>query len=142
MKLIGLRNNTSQTITQNGVVTLGSVYRRFSSAFCPFLPTPTSLSLTRTGIYKVVVNATFTGAAGNVTLALFSNDAPTGASATETITTADTEVRSVSFETYVLVDSTRVLDVPAVLPQVLTLVSTGATSVTITSVTIDAEKVI
>ena len=138
-KLLITRNLAPQTVLAGGVVNQGTTYRRYfppCSCSKAIVNNGTSVSLNATGMYKIVVEATFTSAsAGDVTLQLFANGvAIDGAFATETITTADTEVRSVSFSTYVVVDQTRVLGINAITPVTITLVSTGTTVVDFTRV--------
>lgn len=138
-KLLITRIITPQTVEAGGLVNQGITYRRyFPPCSCnkAIVNNGTSVSLNETGIYEVEVEATFTSAAaGDVTLQLFANGvAIDGAFATETITTADTEVRSVSFSTYVVVDQTRVLGINAITPVTITLVSTGTTEVDFTRV--------
>ena len=138
-KLLNTRNLAPQTVLAGGVVNQGTTYRRYfppCSCSKAIVNNGTSVSLNATGMYKIVVEATFTSAsAGDVTLQLFANGEPiVGAFATETITTADTEVRSVSFSTYVVVDQTRVLGINAISPIAITLVSTGTTDVDFTRV--------
>lgn len=138
-KLLITRNLAPQTVLAGGVVNQGTTYRRYfppCSCSKAIVNNGTSVSLNATGIYEVEVEATFTSAtAGDVTLQLFANGEPIlGAFATETITTADTEVRSVSFSTYVVVDQTKVLGINAISPIAITLVSTGTTDVDFTRV--------
>ena len=128
--LLVRRNLATQEVLADGVVDQGSVYRRFfEGCQCtrPVVSEGTATTINATGLYKIEVEATFTApAAGDVTLQLFENGvAIDGAFATETITTATTEVRSITFSTYVVVDQTRVLGITAFNPKSYTLVNTG-----------------
>lgn len=92
-------NTTATSVVSNGTLPITTVVRR---------PCNNNVSLVNNGIavqdryssyYEVTVNATFTApVAGDVTIALYQNGtAIPGATATETITTATTEYRNVSF---------------------------------------------
>lgn len=146
MLLIGTRNTTSQAVVTGGVVDLGSTYRRYikknSCGVNTFALNGDAIAIQQSGVYKVTVSATFTApAAGDVTLQLFENGvAIPGALATETITTATTEFRSVSFDVYVLVDSISTLGNVSTLVEDLTVVNTGDAA-TITNIVVDVLKV-
>ena len=148
MLLLGTRNTTSQAVATGGLINLGEVYRRYcrknDCGFKTFDFNGNSISLQHSGIYKITVSATFTApVAGDVTLQLFENGiAIPGAFATETITTADTEFRSVSFDIYVLVDNECVLGRRTISPETLTLVNTSDGAVTITNVVVNVLKVL
>ena len=124
------RNLATQAVIADGIVNQGSVIRRFfNGCTCnrPIVAEGDGTTINATGMYKIEVEATFTApVAGDVTLQLFENGvAIDGAFATETITTATTEVRSVAFSTYVIVDQTKVLGICAITPKTYTLVNTG-----------------
>lgn len=69
MLLIGLQNPTSQAVLADGLITLGSTYRKFDTpnecGTLAFDTTSTSITLNRKGIYHVTANfypaAAFTG---------------------------------------------------------------------------------
>lgn len=146
MLLLGIKNTSSQEVITDGLVNLGNVYRRYckkdNCGAKTFDFAGDSVTLNQAGIYQVIVSATFTETeAGDVTLQLFENgEAITGALATETITTADTEVRSISFPYLVLVDKACVCGVFGVVAKSLSLVNTGVPA-TITNVSIAITKV-
>lgn len=148
MLLIGTRNSTSQVVASGGLVNLGEVYRRYckknSCGIGAFNFGGSSISLQHSGIYKITVSATFTSpVAGDVTLQLFENGvAIPSALATETITTADTETRSVSFDIYVLVDKDCILGTNTISVETLSLVNTSVGAVNITNVVVDVLKVL
>lgn len=140
------RNLTTQAILEDEIVNQGTTYRRFfTSCKCakPIVAEGEATTIYATGMYKITVEATFTApVAGDVTLQLFENGvAIDGAFATETITTATTEVRSISFSTYVVVDQTKVLGINAITPESFTLVNTGVAS-TFTRVQVAIESVL
>lgn len=146
MLLIGTRNTTSQAVVTGGVVDLGSTYRRYykknDCGLTTFALNGDAISIQQAGVYKITVSATFTApAAGDITLQLYENGvAIPGALATETITTATTEFRSVSFDIYVLVDSLSVLGNLSTLTEDITVVNTGDAA-TITNIVVDVLKV-
>lgn len=148
MLLLGTRNATSQVVASGGLVNFGEVYRRYCKKngypFGAFNFSGSSIALQHSGIYKVTVSATFTSpVAGDVTLQLFENGvAIPSALATETITTADTETRSVSFDIYVLVDKDCILGTNTISVETLSLVNTSDGAVTITNVVVDVLKVV
>ena len=91
-------NTNSTAVVANGVLPFATTVRRRG---CDINLSGNSVSINDCGsnYYLVSVNATFTApVAGNVTLNLQQNGTNvTGATATETVTTATTEVRSISF---------------------------------------------
>lgn len=146
MLLLGVRNLAEQDLEVGEIVNLGSAYRRYCKKDCgvpTFTFNGTSLTLNRSGIYHVTATAIVSApVAGDVTLSLFSNGvAIPGAIATETITTADTEFRTLIIDTYVLVDNNCVLGTSSTSTQNLTLVNTGVAS-TITNVVVNVDKVL
>ena len=108
---IELSNVQAQTIAQNGLFNLGTITRKYCCTNAngvttfSYNPPSNSISLNQCGYYNVNVNMTFTGAvAGVVTASLYTNGLKIPqASASETITTADTELRSMSFNTTIRV---------------------------------------
>ena len=146
MLLLGVRNLAEQDLEVGEIVNLGSVYRHFYKkdyGVSTFTFNGTSLSLNKSGIYHVTATAIVSApVAGDVTLSLSSNGiAIPGAIATETITTADTEFRTLIIDTYVLVDDNCVLGTSSTSTQNLTLVNTGVAS-TITNVVVNVDKVL
>lgn len=146
MLLLGSRNLIEQDLEVGEIVNLGSVYRHFYKkdyGVSTFTFNGTSLSLNKSGIYHVTATAIVSApVAGDVTLSLSSNGiAIPGAIATETITTADTEFRTLIIDTYILVDDNCVLGTSSTSTQNLTLVNTGVAS-TITNVVVNVDKVL
>lgn len=145
MRLIGLRNTSTQTVGVDGLVNIGTVYRKNTikdgSGVLTFSNDSTSVSLNQRGVYHVTVTAIVSGDdAGVVTLQLLENsvDIP-GALASETITTATTELRTLTIDTYVLVNATNVLCSWQTSPVVLSLVNTGVGAI-ISNVVVDITK--
>lgn len=144
--LIGTRNVTTQNVVTNGNVELGSVYRRYCKRINgtrTFDFIGEDVILQQNGIYHVTVTAVVSAAtAGNVTLSLYENGvAVPSAFATETITTPDTELRTLVIDYFALVDTTCVLGCNSTVAKELSLVNTGIDA-TYTSVTMNAEKVV
>lgn len=100
MLLIGLQNPTSQDVLADGLITLGSPYRKFDTpnecGTLAFDPASTSLTLNRKGIYHVTATfypaAAFTG-----TITLNVNGVPT---------TAIANGENLTIDYYIIVDST------------------------------------
>ena len=147
MYLLGTRNITSQALTTGATVNLGEVYRKFcrknSCGIKTFDFNTTSVALQQSGIYHVTATLTFTApVAGVVIFQLTENGVATpGALASETITTATTEVRTTTIDFYVLVDSGCVLGNPTTLIRNLAITNTGVAS-TVTNVVLNIEKVV
>lgn len=145
--ILGLKNTTSQTVLTNGLINLGTTYRKYCKRTPQCLPTfvssGTSVTLNGTGIYHITATLTGSGtAAGVLTAQLYENGvAIPGAISSSTITTADTEIRSLTIDYYIKVDSECILGTWAVSPKNLTLVNTGI-GATYTSVVFNVEKVI
>lgn len=91
-------NTTSTAVVANGTLPLTTIVRRRGNDI-NLSGNSVAISDCGSNYYLVSVNATFTvPVAGVVTLALQQNNANvTGATASTTITTATTEVRSLSF---------------------------------------------
>ena len=146
MLLLGAKNTTSQTVLTNGIVNLGAVYRKYCKKKCEtntFTFNSTSVSLNQKGVYHLTLNANVSGStAGNVTLQLFENGvAVPGAIATQTITTATTEVRNITIDYYFLVDSSCVLGIPTNFVKNISVVNTGVGSI-ISNVLLNIDKVL
>lgn len=144
--LIGLKNSTSQSVLTNGLVNLGSTYRKFCQknrcGVKTFDANSNSVTLQHEGMYKVT--ATLVGAgttAGVVTVQLLENGvAIPGVFSSQTITTASTELRTFVIDYLVLVDSTCILGNNTTLAKTINLINTGVDA-TFTSVVFNVEKV-
>lgn len=143
--LIGIKNTAPQTIAVDGIVSLGSVYRKFITKGACGVPTfsalSDSLTLNRKGIYHITVTAVVSApAAGVVTLALEENgEEITGAFASETITTATTELRTLVIDYYLLVDSDIILSCPTTTSKSITIRNIGDEA-TIENIVVNVEK--
>jgi hypothetical protein len=115
MILLGLKNTTTQTIPAEGLIDFGTVYRKYIargySNNCLCTASTTAPTISQKGMYHVIVTVTFTAdAAGDVTLQLLENSVPVpGAVSVETVTTADTQVITTTFDYIVLVSCANVL---------------------------------
>ena len=114
MILLGLKNTSTQTIPAEGLINFGTVYRRYIarsfSNGCLLTASSTSPTLAQKGMYHVLVTVTFTApAAGDVTLQLLENgEATPGAVVVETVTTADTQTITTSFDYLISVNCANV----------------------------------
>ena len=140
---IGLVNTSSQTVLTGGTINIGTTYRQYTTDRCGkvYLPANGGLTIQRPGIYRVTANLVGTGTvAGDVTVQLFQDGvALPGALATETITTAGTEIRTFPIDYKVLVNNNRILNICSTPASTLTLVATGV-GATFTNVVFDVTK--
>lgn len=143
---IGLRNVTPETVLEGGTIDLGRVYRRNDRTLkCgrrTFTATNEDVTLNAQGMYEVSVSLVATGTeAGDLTVQLLANDVavPT-ALATETITTAETEFRTLNLQQTILVDSSCILGCNVTNPVGLSLQVLGI-GATIQSLVVDIVKV-
>lgn len=99
---ISVANTASTSVLANSIIPLGTIVRRYGNALNQ---SGSAITINECGYYLVTVNATFTApAAGVVTLTLLNNgNAVPGATSSASITTATTQVESVSFTTIVRV---------------------------------------
>lgn len=147
MLLLGVKNTGTQTVLADGVINIGSVYRRYckknACGVTAFARTANDVSLQHEGIYHLT--ATFVAsapAAGVVTVQLLVNgEEIAGAFASETITTAATEFRTLVIDYYVKVDKVCNLGVESVSPATISFENTGVAA-NFTSVVVNVEKVV
>lgn len=127
--------NTSSTsvAATTGIIPLTNIVRRYGNSINQ---SGNSIILNDVGYYQVNVQVTFSApAAGVIGLTLQQDGTQVlGATGAETITTATTEVRSISFTAIVRVTCGNA-------PSTLTLVNSGLAA-TYTNVAISVEKVI
>lgn len=146
MLLIGTRNFATQEVVTNGIIQLGNVYRRYCrkiNGVKTFEFDNSDVILQQSGMYHITVTAVASGAeAGTLALQLYENGFPvSGVFANETITTPDTELRTLTLDYFVLVDSTCVLGCNSTVAKAISLVNTGVEA-TYTSVIMNIEKVL
>lgn len=144
--LLGTRNSADQTVAVGGTIDLGSVYRKYCkkvNGIKAFDFNGTSIALQQSGIYHITATIVATSsAAGNVTIQMLENGiAIPGAFATETITTTDTELRTLTIDVYVIVDNGCLLGQPTTLAKNISL-QVLETAATINNVVVNVEKVV
>lgn len=145
MLLIGVKNFGTQSVLTDGLINLGSTYRRYcrrtSSGARTFENMGTGIALQGEGIYHIT--ATFVGsgtAAGVLSVQMFENGVlAEGAEASETITTATTEVRTLVIDYYVLVDSACILGCESTVAKTISFENTGIPA-TFTNVVVNVTK--
>lgn len=147
MLLLGTKNTGSQTVLTDELINIGSVYRKYCKKNACGVPafsrTANDISLQQSGIYHLT--ATFVAsapAAGDVTVQLLINgEEVAGAFATETITTAATEFRTLVIDYYILVDKDTILNTDSTIAQSVSFENTGDTAI-FTSVIVNVDKVV
>ena len=143
--LIGAKNFATQEVVTNGLVEFGNVYRRFCKRINgtrTFEFDNSDIVLQQNGIYHITVTAVASGTeAGVLAIQLYENGfAVPGTISNETITTPDTELRTLTLDYYTLVDNTCVLGCNSTVAKAISVVNTGIPA-TFTSVVINIEKV-
>ena len=125
-------NTTSAAVVANGTLPLSTIVRRYG---CSENLSGNSISLSESGYYLVNISATFTApTAGVVSIALQDDGvAVPGATASTTITTATTEVRTLNITAIVRVFCNSA-------PDALTIVNTGVAA-TFSNIAIDVVKI-
>lgn len=147
MLLLGVSNTGTQTVLADAILNIGSVYRKYckknSCGFPTFSRTVNDISLNHSGIYHLT--ATFVVSAptaGDVTVQLLvDGEVVDGAFATETITTATTEFRTMVIDRYVLVDKDCILGRESTIAKTISFQNTGVDA-TFTSVVVNIDKVV
>lgn len=129
---INIVTTSSSAVVAGGTLPLTTIVRRYG---CALNQSGNSVLLNESGYYLVNVTATFTApVAGVVALTLNQNgSAVTGATSSTTITTATTEVRSLSFSAIVRV-------VCGAAPSTLSIVDTGVAA-TFSNIAINVVKI-
>lgn len=146
MLLIGTRNTTTQTVPAGSALLVGDVYRRYcrknSCGVAAFGTNLTSVAAQHSGIYHVTANITFSApVAGDITFQLTQGGVPIpGAIATETITTATTEIKTTTIDFYVLVNEDCVLGTPTTIGANIGVTNTGALAATVTNYVLNVSK--
>ena len=147
MLLLGVKNIGTQTVLADGIVNIGSVYRKYckknSCGFTTFNATSNGIALQHEGIYHITATLVGSGdVAGDITVQLAQNGVLVdGAFSTQTITTPDTELRTLVIDYYVLVDKDCILGRESTIAQNISLVNTGVDA-TFTSVVVNVDKVV
>ena len=144
--LLGTRNFASQDVVTNGLVQLGNVYRRYCrriNGTRTFEFDNSDIILQQNGIYHITVTAVATGSeAGEIAIQLYENGVPVpGVFSNETITTPDTEFRTLTLDYFALVDSTCILGCNSTIAKAISIVNTGVEA-TYSSIVVNIEKVV
>lgn len=146
MLILGLKNTNDQILVVNDFINFGTIYRKYckknSLGVKTFAYNNTNVALQQEGIYHITATITFTApVAGDVVFQLTNNGvAIDGATATETVTTATTEINTTTIDYFVLADATCVLGQPSVNANVgIQLTGVDAT---VTNVVLNIEKVV
>lgn len=145
MLLIGTKNVGTQTVLTDGIINLGSTYRRYckknNCGVPSFARTAQDISLNHSGVYHITATLVGTGTvAGDVSVQLLANgEVVDGAISTETITTATTEFRTFVIDYYLLVDKECVLNTLSTIAQTISLQNVGV-GATFTSVVLNVSK--
>lgn len=145
MLLIGTRNFSTQTVVADEIINIGTVYRKYckknACGVMAFTRTVNDITLNHSGIYHITATLVGSGTTtGDVTVQLFANgEAIDGAFSTQTITTANTELRTFVIDYYILVDKDCVLGSEATVANTISLVNTGV-GATFTSVVLNVSK--
>ena len=147
MLLIGTQTTGIRTVLTDCIISLGSLYRKYCKKTSNCLPTfandSNSVTLNGQGVYHVT--ATLVGAgttAGTLTVQMLENGVPVvGGVASETITTADTELRTLVIDRYVLVDNTCLLGCTSTIAKTISFENTGV-GATFSNVVVNVDKVV
>lgn len=142
---IGSRNTSTQTVLTDSIVNLGNTYRKYCkkvNGLPIFSNNGNGITLNAQGMYHIT--ATFVGSgteAGDITIQALANGLDTGFVSTQTVTTADTEIRTFVIDFYQLVDTTCLLGCTTTVAQTISFENIGV-GATFTSVVVNAEKVV
>ena len=147
MLILGTQNTGVQTVLTDGIINVGNTYRKYcKKASCglpTFSNTSNGVTLNGQGIYKVT--ATFVAAgteAGTLTVQMLENGVEVvGGVASETITTVDTELRTLVIDRFVLVDSACLLGCASTVAKTISFENTGV-GATFSNVVVNIEKVV
>lgn len=143
--LLGVRNTADQEVAVGGIINLGNVYRKYCkkiNGVKAFDFNGTSIALQQGGIYHITATIVATSsAAGNVTIQMLENgEAILGAFGTDTFATT-TQLKTLTIDTYVLVDSNCVLGQPSTQVKNISL-EVLETAATINNIVVNVEKVV
>lgn len=124
-------NESAQSVASGGTIALGRTVHRNCQAQA--LLNGSSINVSGAGYFAIEATVTFTGSAGLVVVSLMNDGvAVPGASASATISTADTETHTLSF-------ACEIMKTPCKPYQSLTLVSSGV-AITVTNVAVRVKR--
>ena len=142
---IGTRNTSTQDVAIGGTLAIGEVYRKYicrgRCGLNTYDVTTNAIAINHPGFYNVEAMVTFSApVAGDVTIQLAENGVLIpGAIATETITTADTEFRTVTIPFKVLVNRGCVAGIPTTLIKNISVVAPDL-AVTVTNFVLNIDS--
>ena len=145
MYILGTQTTAAQTVLEGGEIAVGNSYRKYcrkNSCGTPvFSLTNTGITLNWDGVYHVSAVFVGTGSeAGNIAVQMFENGvAIPAAVSTQTVTTPETEIRTLTIDYFVLVDNTCVLGNNTTVAKTLTFENVGV-GASFSSVVINIEK--
>lgn len=94
-------NSIATSTAGEGIVPLGSIVRRYG---CALTGNDNAVTITECGYYQIDFNITYTGTAGTSTFEIQQNGVTVkGATASQTIGTADTEIHSATISAMIRV---------------------------------------
>lgn len=130
--LIETALTTATTVAVNNSVPLGGIVRRRTNCF---EATGSLLNIQGSGMYEVTVDLTFNSATvGDVSFQLQQDGVNVlGATLTETISVASTQIKSSSF--------TRIIKVPKCGSSTISVLTNGAVAPTVTNMVVTVRKV-
>ena len=147
MLLIGIKNTGTQTVLADGIINIGSVYRKYckknNCGVTTFGRTVNDVTLQQSGIYNVTATFTFTAeTAGDVIIQLLENgEVVEGATLTETITTPTTEIRTAAIDYKILVDNDCVLGRNSTLAKTISFINASdEVDITVSNVVVNVTK--
>ena len=145
MYILGTQTTATQTVLEGGEIALGNSYRKYCKKNACGTPvfslTNTGITLNWDGVYHITAVFVANGSdAGNIAVQMFENGvAVPSAISTQTITTPDTEIRTLNIDYFVLVDSTCVLGNNTTVAKTITFENVGVDA-TFSSVVVNIEK--
>lgn len=148
MYILGFKNTSAQIVAANGTINLGTVYRKYAKknncGNCAFSFSGPSLGLLQQGMYELIISFVVSApVAGNVSIQLYQNGvAIPGAVAEETITTATTELRTMTIPYIFLVNNNCLLGNAVTNELQITAVNTGTAEAIINNVSGTVKKVV
>lgn len=130
--MIQMNNTASQSVAANAPINLGSAQHRINQ--CALNGSGSGVNILKSGYYKLVASITFTAPATGVVsvAAQIGGTSIVGATASESVNTADTEVHNITLNKDILIPCGSA-------PAVLSLENTGI-ACTVTNVSLSLEK--
>lgn len=145
MQTLGTKNTTTQNVPSGGAINLGANYRVFLKNFYgvkPIVNTGTSINFNQAGFYHATATIVGTlSTAGDLIINLVENGTNVLSSATETITTANTEIRTLVIDYIISSDTVKfLLGMPSVAPESIAFINASADEAIINSIVVNIGK--